>query len=114
MHTPPHHKAGYYYHYKHDTKGAVNNYAYFILGAGHHTEDDARDREKFMQNYLPLYDSATVYQMGKLLDNRPLAMAMENVTVDGVSKPRFARITDEAVIAQLRAIRNAMYPEIFA
>jgi hypothetical protein len=29
---------GYYYHYKHDPNGPLNNYAYYIYGVGHHTE----------------------------------------------------------------------------
>ena len=33
---------GYYYHFKHDPDGPLNNYAYYIYGAGHHTEDDCR------------------------------------------------------------------------
>src|SRR6202030_4172939 len=33
---------GYYYHYKHDPNGPLNNYAYYIYGVGHHTEDDCR------------------------------------------------------------------------
>ncbi len=49
MNAPTHHPAGYYYHYKHDPLGAVNHYAYFIFGAGHHTEEDAPEREKWMQ-----------------------------------------------------------------
>lgn len=113
MHTaPPHNPAGYYYHYKHDPNGPVNNYAYFIFGAALHSEDDAPEREKWMQSYIPLYESL-VYRLGKCLDMRPLAMAMEYVVVDGVSKPRFSRIEDSEVIAQLRTIRNEMYPEIF-
>jgi hypothetical protein len=31
---------GYYYHFKHDPDGPVKNYAYYIYGVGHHTEDD--------------------------------------------------------------------------
>ena len=31
---------GYYYHFKHDPDGPINNYAYYIHGVGHHTEDD--------------------------------------------------------------------------
>ena len=35
---------GYYYHYKHDPNGPLNNYAYYIYGVGHHTEDDCAQR----------------------------------------------------------------------
>ena len=114
MHSAPtHHKPGYYYHYKHDPNGSTNNYAYFILGAGMHTEKDAKPHEQFKLNYLPLYETATVYRMGKLIDNRPLAMAMEMVKLNGILVPRFSRIIDESIIKELRLIRNAMYPEIF-
>lgn len=105
-------ETGYYYHYKHDPEGPVNNYAYFVLGAGHHTENDCRPEDRFMQVYYPLYESF-VYAHGKMADLRPLAMALEAVTIDGSEVPRFSRITDEAVIAELRALRNSMYPEIF-
>jgi hypothetical protein len=27
---------GFYYHHKHDPNGPLNNYAYYIYGAGHH------------------------------------------------------------------------------
>lgn len=40
MNTP---ELGFYYHYKHDPTGAVNNYAYEILNIGHHTEIDGLD-----------------------------------------------------------------------
>ena len=33
---------GYYYHFKHDPAGPLNNYAYYIYGVGHHTEDGCR------------------------------------------------------------------------
>jgi hypothetical protein len=104
---------GYYYHYKHDPKGPVNNYAYFVLGAGHHTEDDCRPEDRFMQVYYPLYE-AFVYTHGKMADLRPLDMALEHVVVDGREVPRFSRITDETVIEALKAERARMYPELFA
>jgi hypothetical protein len=40
---------GYYYHFKHDPDGRVNNYAYYIYGVGHHTESDCRPDDAFMQ-----------------------------------------------------------------
>jgi hypothetical protein len=36
---------GYYYHFKHDPDGPLNNYAYYIYGVGHHTEDDWADQK---------------------------------------------------------------------
>ena len=46
---------GYYYHFKHDPDGPLNNYAYYIYGVGHHTENDCRPEDAFMQVYRPLY-----------------------------------------------------------
>src|SRR5436305_12798626 len=40
---------GYYYHFKHDPNGPLNNYAYYIYGVGHHTEEDCRPEDVFMQ-----------------------------------------------------------------
>ena len=102
---------GFYYHYKHDPAGPVNNYAYEFLAIGHHTEDDCRPEDALLANYRPLYETALVYQMGKLNDNRPLGMFMETVEVKGKMVPRFTRITDPETIRQLKEIRNEMYPK---
>ena len=102
--------AGYYYHYKHDTAGAVNNYAYYIYGVGHHTESDCRPEDQFMLVYQPLYE-AYVYTHGKMFDLRPLAMFYQPAMVDGKEVERFMKITDPSIIAQLRTIKLQMYPE---
>lgn len=109
--TPPARvpEPGFYYHYKHDPDGAVNHYAYYIWGVGHHTEADARPEDKFQQTYWPLYDTALVYQLGKMFDLRPLEMAMDTVDVDGYHGPRFVKIEDEDIIAQLQQIGREMY-----
>lgn len=99
---------GYYYHYKHDPKGVVNNYAYRVFGVGHHTEKDCRPEDELMMVYRPLYE-AYVYTHGKMFDLRPLAMALETVEKDGVAIPRFKKITDEATITALREIEKEMY-----
>ena len=39
-------------------EGPLNNYAYYIYGVGHHTEDDCRTEDAFMQVYRPLYEEA--------------------------------------------------------
>ena len=49
-------KPGYYYHFKHDPSGPLNNYAYYIYGVGHHTEDNCPEADAFMQVYRPLYE----------------------------------------------------------
>jgi hypothetical protein len=105
---------GFYYHYKHDPKGAVNNYAYLVLGTGHHTEDDCRPIDQNMLNYLPLYENAFVYVNGKMQDNRPLEMFFDVVEKDGVKMPRYARITDEATLIELKKFRDKMYPDLVA
>ena len=99
---------GFYYHYKHDPQGPINNYAYEVMGLGHHTEVEELD-DSLMVIYRPLYESAGVYQAGKHMDLRPYAMFMEEVTKDGTTFPRFTQITDSGVIAELEKIRDMMY-----
>lgn len=100
---------GFYYHYKHDPRGAVNNYAYEYMGVGVHTEDDCRPEDANMVIYRPLYE-ASVYKAGKLCDLRPLDMWMGEVEHGGKTVRRFQKITDPAVLVELTAIRNRMYP----
>ncbi len=100
---------GFYYHYKHDPKGAINNYAYEFIGVGCHTEEDCRPEDANMVIYRPLYE-AFVYKAGKLFDLRPLDMWMGDVEVGGVTKKRFTRIIDPSLIAELEKIRAQMYP----
>lgn len=105
---------GFYYHYKHDPAGLINNYAYEVIGVGFHTEEHARPGEEHFLIYRPLYQ-AYVYKASQELsfpcfDARPLTMWMEHIVKDGVSMPRFHKITDESVIAELQRIRDEMYP----
>jgi hypothetical protein len=104
------HPPGYYYHYKHDPNGPLNNYAYYIYGVGHHTEDDCRPEDAFMQVYRPLYETAYAYRNGGMFDLRPLYMFYKPAIVNGVEVPRFTKITDPEVIARLGAIKARMYP----
>jgi hypothetical protein len=99
---------GFYYHYKHEPNGPVNKYAYELLGVGVHTEDDCRPEDASLAIYRPLYEAA-VYKAGKLFDVRPLEMWMETVTKNGVTIPRFQKITDPEVIVELVKIRDQMY-----
>ncbi len=98
---------GFYYHYKHDPNGPVNNYAYEIMGIGHHTEIDGLG-ESAMVMYRPLYESS-VYKAGGHWDLRPLKMFLEPVTKDGKIFPRFQKITDPNIIEKLAKIRDEMY-----
>ena len=99
---------GFYYHYKHNGSGELNNYAYEVMGTGYHTEDDCRPEDKNMVVYRPIYESS-VYTAGRFLDIRPLEMFLESVVKDGVTIPRFRKITDPEVITELIKIRNKMY-----
>lgn len=84
---------GFYYHYKHDPNGPVDNYAYEVMGVGCHTEDDCRPEDANLVVY------------------RPLGMFMEDVTKDGKTFPRFRKIEDSAVIAELEGVKKRMYEE---
>lgn len=99
----------FYYHYKHDPAGPVQNYAYEVVGVGCHTEDDCRPEDANMVVYRPLYEDAFVYKAGKLCDLRPLEMWMGDVVKEGKSTPRFSKITDPEVIAELTKIRAKLY-----
>lgn len=111
-------EVGFYYHYKHDPNGAVNNYAYEVLSVGTHTEfhtdeDVDADRAYFV-NYRPLYEDAFTYKATKekgilFVDNRPLKMWLEEVERDGIETLRFTKITDPAIIALLTEIRDTIY-----
>ncbi len=95
---------GFYYHYKHNREGKVNDYAYEVIGVGVHTETE----DTYLVIYRPLYESS-VYWAGKLFDLRPLEMWMGTVTKDDQTFPRFELITDPDIIAQLDVIRSQMY-----
>src|SRR5258708_32358411 len=95
---------GYYYHYKHDPAGPLNNYAYYIYGIGHHTEDGCRPEDAFTQVYRPLYEAAYVYRNGGMVALRPLHMFYEPAKPHGKEVPRVRRLTHPA----LSATRHAM------
>ncbi len=99
---------GFYYHYKHDPAGPVHQYAYEMIGVGHFTEDYLKPEDENMVVYLPIYE-ATVYKNGKMFDLRPLEMWMGDIEKDGKTMKRFTKITDEAVIKQLKEIKKQMY-----
>lgn len=101
---------GFYYHYKHDPAKGINDYAYYVYGVGHHTEDDCRPQDANMLVYRPIY-KAFVYENGKLFDLRPLEMFYQQQEWQGKMVPRFTKIEDPIVIVQLQAIKKQMYPE---
>lgn len=100
---------GYYYHYKHDPSGPLNNYAYAFINVGCHTEEDCRPEDAAMVVYRPLYEEAFVYKNGKLFDLRPLLMWMGDVVRSGVTMKRFTHIKDPVIIEVLRSQEKAMY-----
>ena len=93
---------GFYYHYKHNPNGAINNYSYEVISVGTHTET----QEKFVI-YRPLYQTET--RGGANYWLRPLQMFIEDVTKDGKTFPRFQRITNQDLISKLTKIKDAMY-----
>ena len=99
---------GFYYHYKHDPNGPINNYAYEVVGVGCHTEDDCRPEDVNMVVYRPLYESS-VYRAGKLFDLRPLEMWMGEVILNDEKIPRFNKIDDPVIVEQLETIKKKMY-----
>lgn len=103
---------GFYYHYKSsygsDPSKLVNDYAYEVVGVGVHSEDDCRPEDANMVVYRPLYEAA-VFKAGKLFDLRPLEMWMGDVEKDGKTFPRFKKITDQKIIAELKKIQTEMY-----
>ena len=99
---------GFYYHYKHDPAGDINNYAYELMGVGLHSEEDSRPEDANMAIYLPIYKSGA-YRAGKFFVLRPLEMFMENVEKNGKTMPRFTKITDKKIIAELEKIKGELY-----
>lgn len=99
---------GFYYNYKHDLAGSVNNHAYEVIGIGHHTEIDGLEASSCVI-YRPLYDTAPVYTAGKHYDIKPYSMFIEDALKDGKIIPRFTKITDEKIIDELGKIRDKMY-----
>ena len=101
-------EVGFYYHYKHDPNGVVENYAYEVVGVGFHTENDGH-----FLIYRPLYE-AKVYTASKELgipcfDSRPLEMWMGEIEKEGQTMPRFQKILDPKIISELEKIREDMY-----
>jgi hypothetical protein len=102
---------GFYYHYKHDHSGSINNYAYEVLGVGSHTEKEESSRDRYVVVYRPLYESG-FYMDGKMFAIRPYDMFVEEVEVNGVNVPRFRFILENEIIEELAEIKRAMYGEL--
>ena len=93
---------GFYVHYKHDPSGEPYNYMYEVAGIARNTEE-----KTYSVLYRPLYKNdwfpPSTYQ------SRPIDMFMENVERDGEIIPRFKRVTDPVLIAELESVREEMY-----
>ena len=98
----------YYYHYKHNPKSEINNFAYEIIGIGHHTEIDGLS-ESAMVIYAPLYEESSVYQNDKHFNIRPLDMFVSKVTKNEKTFSRFKRVTNIDTIAKLQKIKKKLY-----
>lgn len=93
---------GFYYHYKHDPGGELSNYAYEVVGISRNSED-----KTYGVLYVPLYENTFLAPADYVV--RPLEMFMENVEVDGVSVPRFRKITDPETIKALKDLQHHDY-----
>jgi hypothetical protein len=94
---------GFYYHYKH-TGDSVNNYAYEVIGVGRNTEENT-----FTVLYRPLYESDWMPPAD--FQSRPLDMFMGQVEKEGKTFPRFSKITDQKIVAELLEIKRSMYKD---
>ncbi len=109
---------GFYYHVKHDSAKGITDAAYELVGAAWNTEavnfhsDNPAD---FIATevavYRPLFSESMAYKNGQRFWIRPYIMFMELVEKDGQMVPRFQKITDPTVIAELVAIRDRMYSD---
>jgi len=97
---------GFYYHFKHDPEGPINNHAYELIGVG-----IGQDSERVDAVYRKLYDDDTYERPDgfRFLCLRSLRSWMGEVAVGDTHVPRFQRITDPRWISALTRIRNEMY-----
>lgn len=97
------HKGDFYRHYKADPAKDQHDHMYEIVGIALGSED-----KQFYVLYRPVY--ANTWLAPADVMSRPLDMFFETVEKDGKTLPRFAHITDAALIAELREARSTMYP----
>ena len=108
---------GFYYHYGHDPKGPVNNCVYEVLGNAFNTEspgdNHSEDPTDFLHDemtvYRPLFSEALVYKTDKRFWIRLTKMFCGSIVKNGISIPRFTKIADEKIIAELSKIRDELY-----
>jgi len=95
--------AGFYYHYKHDSLGEFNNYAYEVIGLGRNTEE-----KTYTVLYRPVYENS--WMKPAAYQSRPYEMFLENVDKDDQKVPRFSLITDPDLVLRLEKVRSSLYP----
>ncbi len=93
---------GFYQHYKHDPQGEPHNYRYEVVGIARHTED-----KTFTVLYRPLYKNDWFAPAD--FQARPLEMFMGSVEKNGATLPRFKKIDDVALVAELQKVRDTLY-----
>lgn len=93
---------GFYVHYKHNPEGDPYNYMYEVVGIGRNTEEKTYTvlyRPLYKNDWLPPAD----YQ------SRPYDMFIDKVQKDGVTMPRFKRITDSGLLSELMTKKTELY-----
>ena len=93
---------GFYKHYKHDPSRGPYDHMYEVIGIGRNTEE-----KTYTVLYRPLYPNDWLAPAD--YQSRPLEMTLENVEVNGVLVPRFAKITDPVLIKELEIQKQKMY-----
>ena len=107
---------GFYYHFRHNPDGPVNECAYEMVGTAFNTESSnvhSDDITPFLKDevviYRPLYNMSIVFKSGRGFWVRPVSMFEELVTKEGKTFPRFQKINDPKIIEELVKIRDEMY-----
>lgn len=94
-------KKGFYYHFKHDPKLSINNYAYEIVAVAKHTETG-----EITVIYRPMYKNEWLEEAEVF--SRPIEMFMDTVEKPEYTGPRFRLIEDPEIIAKLNVLRDGL------
>jgi len=102
-------RAGYYYHFKHDSDGREQLRLLHLRRRPSH-EENCRSEDAFMQVYRPLYEEAYATGTAGFSICAQLHMFFDPADWKGKQVPRFTKISRPDVIVQLAAIKARMYP----
>ncbi len=102
-------KKGFYYHFKHDRNGPINNCAYEVLGAAINSDFEEDDLGYTGVIYRPLYVNELLAKEGSSFFRRASADFISEKVNNGIAVKRFTEISDREVISKLEAIRDEMY-----